>query len=41
MKTNWTTDESVAALKQMLADRITWEQNMRARVAELDFSALK
>lgn len=39
MKTNWTPVESVKALKQMLADRIAWEQNMRSKVAGLNLSS--
>lgn len=38
MKKNWTSTESVAALKQMIADRIKWEQDMRSLVDNLDLS---
>ena len=38
MKTKWTSEESVAALKQMLAARLAWEEQMRSRVAKLNLS---
>lgn len=38
MKTKWTSEESVAALKQMLAARLAWEEQMRSQVSKLNLS---
>ena len=38
MKTKWTSEESVAALNQMLAARLAWEEQMRSRVTKLNLS---
>lgn len=38
MKTKWTSEESVTALKQMLAARLVWEEQMRSQVAKMNLS---